>query len=129
MIAVSRTRLLLGGVGLMLGGFTAGFCGLVLLTDAAARSAVCNLFSSPEKKYVRGMQLFKGEGVPADVEAAVALFHEAAEAGHVEAQRCLGVMYEEGKGVSRDEAEAVKWYRLAAEQGDAAAIKGLKRLK
>ena len=39
-----------------------------------------------------------------------------AEAGDVELQFSLGVMYEHGEGVRQDYAEAVRWYRKAAEQ-------------
>ena len=42
-----------------------------------------------------------------------------AEAGDVELQFSLGVMYEHGEGVRQDYAEAVRWYRKAAEQGQA----------
>ena len=38
-----------------------------------------------------------------------------AEAGDVDAQYNLGIMYDNGYGVPQDYAEAVKWYRLAAE--------------
>ena len=44
-----------------------------------------------------------------------------AEAGDVDAQYNLGIMYDNGYGVPQDYAEAVKWYRLAAEQGYAKA--------
>jgi TPR repeat protein len=42
-----------------------------------------------------------------------------AEAGDVEAQYNLGVMYDNGQGVLQDYAEAARWYRLAADQGNA----------
>ena len=44
-----------------------------------------------------------------------------AEAGDVDAQSSLGVMYDNGTGVPEDDVEAVKWYRLAADQGYASA--------
>ena len=44
-----------------------------------------------------------------------------AEAGDVDGQFNLGLMYSKGAGVPQDYKEAVKWYRLAAEQGDAIA--------
>ena len=40
-----------------------------------------------------------------------------AEAGDVNAQNLLGVMYDVGFGVPEDDQEAVKWYRKAAAQG------------
>ena len=39
-----------------------------------------------------------------------------AEAGGVDAQYNLGIMYDNGEGVPQDYKEAVKWYKLAAEQ-------------
>jgi hypothetical protein len=41
----------------------------------------------------------------------------AAEAGDVEAQYNLGVMYDQGLGARQDYGEAAKWYRKSAEQG------------
>jgi TPR repeat protein len=41
-----------------------------------------------------------------------------AEAGDVQSQYELGVMYRNGEGVAQNDQEAVKWYRLAAEQGN-----------
>ena len=48
-----------------------------------------------------------------------------AEAGDVEAQFSLGVMYDGGDGVPQDFKEAVKWFRKAAEQGHAGAQNNL----
>ena len=44
-----------------------------------------------------------------------------AEAGDVDTQLSLGLIYQWGRGVPKDDAEAVRWYRLAAEQGHAEA--------
>jgi hypothetical protein len=41
-----------------------------------------------------------------------------AEAGDVDAQYNLGVMYVNDRGVPQDDTEAVAWYRKAAEQGE-----------
>ena len=64
--------------------------------------------------------------IPADevVEANVELpigWLALAEQGDADAQRNLGLMYDNGDGVPENDIEAVKWYRLAAEQGDALA--------
>lgn len=40
-----------------------------------------------------------------------------AEAGHVEAQFGLGMLYRDGRGVARDRAESARWFHRAAEQG------------
>ena len=56
-----------------------------------------------------------------DYEASLRTFLLLAEAGDVEAQFKLGVMYDHGENVPQDFAEAMKWYRVAAEQGHAEA--------
>ena len=48
-----------------------------------------------------------------------------AEAGDVDAQFNLGVLYANGQGVERNYSEALKWYRQAAEQNNAAAQNNL----
>ncbi|MBF0123723.1 MAG: sel1 repeat family protein [Magnetococcales bacterium] len=45
----------------------------------------------------------------------------AAEAGDIEAQVNLGIMYAQGQGVPRNDAEAVKWFQKAADRGHAQA--------
>ncbi len=54
-----------------------------------------------------------------DLPLAYREFREAAEAGHMDSQFNLGLMYEKGIGVEQDETEAVAWYTRAAEQGSA----------
>jgi Sel1 repeat len=44
-----------------------------------------------------------------------------AEKGDVEAQRELGIAYDQGEGVQQDYQQALKWYLKAAEQHDAVA--------
>ena len=51
-------------------------------------------------------------------EDAVRCFHEAAEAGHADAQNWLGHLYYNGQGVPQSYEEASKWYRKAADQGN-----------
>lgn len=48
-----------------------------------------------------------------------------AEKNDAEAQRNLGVMYQQGAGVPQSDSEAVKWYRRAAENGHARAQQNL----
>lgn len=48
--------------------------------------------------------------------------------GNVDAQFCMGVMYNAGQGVAQDFKEAAKWYRLAAAQGHAEAQFNLDRM-
>lgn len=54
-----------------------------------------------------------------DYPKAYALFLEAAEAGHVEAQSYMGRMLSMGEGVKQNYEEAVKWLKIAAEAGEA----------
>ncbi|HSS63457.1 MAG TPA: tetratricopeptide repeat protein [Gammaproteobacteria bacterium] len=53
-----------------------------------------------------------------DYETALELWQPLAEAGHVDAQFNLGLMYDNGAGVARDLETAAMWYRRAAEAGD-----------
>lgn len=53
-----------------------------------------------------------------DYATAFALWQPLAEAGHVDAQFNLGLMYDNGTGVPRSLETAAMWYRRAAEAGD-----------
>ena len=57
-----------------------------------------------------------GEEKSVDAEKTI---QERADAGDVDAQFNLGVMYAYGNGVPQDDVEATKWYRKAADQGQA----------
>jgi TPR repeat protein len=52
-----------------------------------------------------------------DFKEAVKLYQKEADAGNVEAQNNLAVMYEEDKGIQPNYSKAVHYYTLAAEQG------------
>ena len=52
-----------------------------------------------------------------DPAEALKWFRKAASQGHTEAQRVVGIYYEEGKVVSQDYPEAFAWYRKSAESG------------
>jgi len=67
------------------------------------------------------MHSAKGEGVPQDDAESARWYSKAAELGHAEAQRSLGVQYLCGRGVPGDWAKAAKWFGRAAEQGHAEA--------
>ena len=56
-----------------------------------------------------------------EYDAALAIWQPLAEAGDVESQYGLGMMYGNGFGVSMDDALAIKWYGMAAEQGHSGA--------
>ena len=58
-----------------------------------------------------------GQGVPIDLDAALALYRGAAEQGDAVAQLNLGDIYSRGDGVPRDLVQAYLWLSLAAAQG------------
>ena len=87
-----------------------------------------------------GLMYASGKGVPLDYKTALKWWTLAAKQGHAnalnslmviaekglaDAQRNLGVLYENGQGVPKDYKTAVKWYRLAAKQGNAFAQNNL----
>jgi TPR repeat protein len=63
-----------------------------------------------------GLILFFGHD---DAEAAAPWFEKAAAAGHPEALRMLGYLFDSGKGMPKDDGQAAEHYRRAAELGDA----------
>ncbi|MBL8472304.1 MAG: sel1 repeat family protein [Rhodocyclaceae bacterium] len=64
----------------------------------------------------------------ADVNAARALFENAAKQGHPAAQAMLGFFYAEGQGVPKSDNEAIRWYKLAAESGNVMAQNNLGKM-
>lgn len=52
-----------------------------------------------------------------DYKVAFAEFTKAADAGDMNAQYNLGVMYEHGHGVKQSDLKASEWYQLAADNG------------
>jgi TPR repeat protein len=69
--------------------------------------------------YERGVALLRNVQRGEDLEAAIALFREAAEQGNAAAQRALGVCYFRGIGVAKNPAEAMAWLNKSVNQGDA----------
>jgi TPR repeat protein len=57
-----------------------------------------------------------------DYTAAMALYRQAAAAGHTEAMRSVGTMSQNGEGVAVDYGEAMRWFRAAADKGNAHAM-------
>lgn len=72
-----------------------------------------------------------GGGIAADVDKAVSLFLEAADAGDPFAMTRIGTMYENGTGLKpqRDLSKALYWYRRASKGGDVIAAGALERLR
>ncbi|HEY5700488.1 MAG TPA: tetratricopeptide repeat protein [Gammaproteobacteria bacterium] len=56
-----------------------------------------------------------------EYQTALLLWRPLADAGHIDAQFNIGLLYDNGAGVDRDPALAAEWYRRAAEAGDAVA--------
>src|SRR5437660_325317 len=56
-----------------------------------------------------------------DYSRALELWRPLAEEGNAEAQRGLGILYDNGLGIARDPQQAVDSFRKAAAQGDAEA--------
>ncbi len=63
--------------------------------------------------YNKGVTAFQA----GDFAAAFKIWMPLAEQDDAEAQRNIGVMYQQGLGVPQSNVEAVKWYRRAAESG------------
>lgn len=54
---------------------------------------------------------------PENMDEALLVWHEEAEAGLADAQCCLGICYADGRGVQKDPAKVLKWWSMAAAQG------------
>jgi TPR repeat protein len=75
--------------------------------------------------YERGLALSQGLDRPADPEAAVRAYLQAARAGHTGAQFELGWAFETGLGVAQSDSRARFWYGRAVDGGDARAMNNL----
>jgi TPR repeat protein/serine/threonine protein kinase len=81
----------------------------------------------PEAQDNLGLVYFKGQGVQRDFEKSVEWYTRAANQNYSDSQGVLGAMYEYGRGVRKSNSTAVMWYKLAAKQGNAFAIKKLRK--
>lgn len=86
----------------------AGLCGLLLHGPCLA---------SPETLLRLGQMAEHGEGVERDLDAAAAIYCEAAKGGNDEANYRLGWMYFNGRGVERDNWIAATLFKRAADNG------------
>ncbi|MEM9706662.1 MAG: tetratricopeptide repeat protein [Pseudomonadota bacterium] len=86
---------------------------------AAARKAVEPFVEDgdPNALSLLGFMEERGLGGPPNVERAIALYSEAAQAGSADAQFALGELAMTGAGVKQDFERGLAWLRLAAEQG------------
>jgi TPR repeat protein len=74
-----------------------------------------------QKIFEQGIEQYKAK----NIEAAVKLFRQAADAGNPFAQVQMGYQYEFGQGVPKDPAQAFQWYSKAAAQGNSVGQKNL----
>jgi TPR repeat protein len=83
-----------------------------------------SLRGAPDAQYQLGMMAIYQQLPIADAAAGNELLRLAAEAGHVDAQRELGLSYLDGRGLSEANVlEAVRWLSMAADQDDPIALK------
>lgn len=70
-----------------------------------------------EDHFQRGRNYATGKSGSRDFVQAAKWYRLAAEAGHAQAQKNLGLLYVSGRGVPKDDEEAEKWLRKAQAQG------------
>ena len=76
--------------------------------------------STPSAKFALG-SILGSDKLYRDDTAALEMFKEAAEEGHVSAAYNLAILYAKGRGCVINFPEAKKWYRVAADHGDVSA--------
>lgn len=81
-----------------------------------------------ERNFELAVKYVKGDGVEKDIPKAVALFTQAAEAGHSKAQYNLGVIYLNGIGIQMEPNKAVEWFKRAANQNHDQARRALEKI-
>lgn len=75
-----------------------------------------SMLEDPEAKFELGRLYEKGMGVDQNVERAIELFHESADAGFPDALNDLGFLYfQGGLGIVRDQRTAIHYFERAAE--------------
>lgn len=81
----------------------------------------------PRAAYDLALRFFRGDGVHQDSYRALQWMRDAAERGHLDAQKALGRLYLTGlEEMGSDPREAQKWLTIAAGRGDKEASKLLK---
>ncbi len=71
-----------------------------------------------QAQFTLGQRYARGLGVEKSDQEATTWFSNAAEQGHVEAQRYMAFAYLNGRGVVKNEPEGIRRLRVAAESGD-----------
>ena len=72
----------------------------------------------PTAMYLLGVMTERGQGMPQDIPAAVALYRQSAERGMRSGQARYGLALMQGNGIKADLQEGESWLRRAALQGD-----------
>jgi TPR repeat protein len=94
---------------------------LSVLTVLLSLASVPAIAQSANKAFNDGVAAFQSR----DYATALKLWMPLAEKDDAEAQRNIGIMFQQGLGVPQSDAEAAKWYRRAAENGHARAQQNL----
>ena len=91
----------------------------LLLGVSCCAEAAVNLATNQKLEALRQLATAyeHGEGVPKDVDKAVALYCEGATLGDKEAQFNLAWIYSNGRGVPRDDSLAAYLFGMASKQG------------
>lgn len=82
------------------------------------RAALLMLLLAPGPSSAGDFKAGVDAAAAGDYESALLIWRPLAEAGHVDAQFNLALMYDNGTGVTRNLHTAAMWYRRAAEAGD-----------
>jgi len=83
--------------------------------------------NDPRAAYDLALRLYRGDGVKQDSYRSIKWMRDAAERGHLGAQKALGRLYLTGLGeLGSDPGEAEKWLTICASRGDKEAAQLLK---
>lgn len=99
------------------------------VTVAATIEVNFHLLDDVDHELERGMQYYYGGSGPVDFERAFRSFRSVAERRNPDAQRMLGIMYQEGLGVRQDDVLAYMWLELSAGAGDSKAREARDKLE
>lgn len=87
----------------------------LLITTLLSVGIANSVFAETDaEKFNRGVQYYK----QGNYVKAFPLFKELANAGTLEAQVFIGMLYRNGQGVEKDAKQAAYWFQKSAEQGD-----------
>ena len=93
-------------------------CPLLLITLLLAQPLAAEQTADPQALFDQANRHHSGEGVLQNFASAAALYQQAANQGHAQAQNRLGQYYHSGLGGAQDQQQALRWLGAAADQGD-----------